>query len=392
MCKGWSFVVAGVVLFVAIAARSAENASRVGQPISTAEAKALARRIERSIEISDARTLDEIMDFDALVERCLSGLTDDERFRAGFKKGLTRDSFGGRICKSVGRYGSYRLLRLHKGADGQPRMLFRHVSDGRGLTYHDLELARDGDGAVRIVDVHNYAMGQSISRTMRYMAAMSTADGATSMAAFARAKPDLDMVTQAQKHGKFKQAWEAYERLPEGLRTEKTVMLARAEIGARLGIKEYAEAEGAFERAYPDDAALDFVRFDYLVRKREADGALAALDRIEKSAGGDPYLDVLRAQACFQFGRWPQGKKALERFLEFGPTYKEGYVVGVDAALRVKDWGEVVRLIRLSRAKADMPWGGVDVVPAMAEFRKSAEYKQWKREEAIRNGVAGERF
>jgi len=129
-----------------------------------------------------------------------------------------------------------------------------------------------------------------------------------------------------------------------------------------------------------------------LVRINSLDEALAALDRIEKTAGGDPYLDVLRAQACFAFGRRPEGKKALERFLEFGPSYKEGYVVGVDAALRAKDWGEMVRLIRLSRAKADLPWGAVDVVPEMAEFRRSAEYKKWKREEAVRNGLAGERF
>jgi hypothetical protein len=402
MGHGWKRRLALAVLFAALASgcfesafaaeSDPEEAGSTSKPISTDEARTLARLIERGMDARDGRALDNAIDFDALAMRCLARLVRDEQFKAGFVRGMRKDGLGGSIAPSLGRIGSYRMVRLHKSKDGQPCVLFRLVAERTGLNYHDLMLGRDARGEVRIVDVYNYLQGQAISRTMRFIIAAGVAGGDESMREFIAAKPDLDKVLKAQVHGDYRGAWEAYGRLPEALKMERSVLLARVEIAGKLDESTYARALGDFNRAYPADPSVDFVTLDSLLSRHRTQEALAAVDRIDKQVGGDGYLDLIRAHANFDAGRRAQGKRDLERFLAFGPSMKEGYLVGVDAALKARDWGEVVRLIKMSRGKAGLPWGGIDSMPEMAEFRRSAEFRQFKREEAVRNGLAGEGY
>jgi tetratricopeptide (TPR) repeat protein len=351
------------------------------------------------MERGDTGALDSAIHYDALAARCLAGLVSNEQFKADFIRGMRRNSLGKELRGTLGQLGSYRLVRLHKskegggGGGGEPCLLFRYVSGRLELNYHDLVLGRDARGEVRIVDVYNYSQGQPVSRTMRFLVAAALADGDQSMRRFVAAKPDLDKVLRmhGQVEGDYRGAWAAYERLPEALRRERSLMLARVGIAGRMNAATYARALEEYNRAYPNDPALDFVTLLMVMWSRKTEQILAAIDRIDKQLGGDPYLDLLRARANFDAGRRAQGKRDLERFLAFAPSMAEGYCVGIDWGLRARDWAAVVRMIKMGQANTNLPLSQFDYAPAMAEFLRTAEYRQWRHEEAVRNGLAGER-
>lgn len=59
----------------------------------------------------------------------------------------------------------------------------------------------------------------------------------------------------------------------------------------------YVDLLTAFERDFPDDPSMLLLVIDGHVMRKDVHALIAAIDRLERKLGGDPYLDLHRAGA-----------------------------------------------------------------------------------------------
>ena len=213
-----------------------------GKPPSDAEAREFAKSFEKSVMSGDAAGIR------AAVERAGRHAAGDggaQSFGSGADRGRDGRGYGGeRPSRGLSRLGPprsergghFRLLHLHQ-KDGQQRALFRLVRPSGEVTYHDCILLRHADGKVRIDDAYLFAAGEMFSEGMHRELAASLAKGAIVLWPKGRpATVENDYATCADKlagmkrrieEGKFREALDIYQDLPDRFKTEKYVLLAR---------------------------------------------------------------------------------------------------------------------------------------------------------------------
>ena len=109
----------------------------------------------------------------------------------------------------------------------------------------------------------------------------------------------------------------------------------------------------------------------------EYDRALAAVDRLEKAVGGDPYLDVIRAGIHLAQGDAGAARRLARQAVDGDGTLPDGYWALVNVSLADKRFDETARLLDLLREQFQLEFGDLTQIPEYAEFVQSPEYRQW---------------
>ena len=130
--------------------------------------------MEDSLAAGDPSLLDERFDIVRIARAATKDVEVPHDFANGFFSGLgSVPGFGTQILTSTEGEVQYTFLRM---LDDE-RALFRLLSDN-GLNYHELYLARDDGGRVRIDDAFIYLIGENYSDMMRrtYVSVAAEAD------------------------------------------------------------------------------------------------------------------------------------------------------------------------------------------------------------------------
>lgn len=289
-------------------ARSQPEARKLVSPTAE-EAEAFGQDFAKHISPCDAGELDRRMDRELLIRRAVSNrhVTDD--FIRGFKS-----SFGGIgtvLCRqlSVQQNVAASFLRV-KTVGGAPRPLIRLLQDG-ALNYYELDLDKQ-DGRVRAADLTIYMAGEPLSELVGKMIDMLKREGAETAAS-------LTAISKHMQAREWKEAHVALRSLPAKLRENKAMRLMEVQITAELGDDAYREAIDVYAKAFPNDPSLALVEIDHsILQKRYAD-ALRHIDALDKLVGGDPYLDVLRAEIAGQQGNGAEALTLATRATERAP-------------------------------------------------------------------------
>ena len=131
----------------------------------------------------------------------------------------------------------------------------------------------------------------------------------------------IQEISDAIRQNNPRQAIAVYDALPQSIKGEKVPLLARLMAAQSLDDDaEYRKAMDDFRRYFPEDPCLDLINIDHYFLTKQFDKELAAIDHIETVVGGDPYLNVLRANVYFAQGKidpgaaiCPQGFRGGER-------------------------------------------------------------------------------
>jgi len=177
--------------------------------------------------------------------------------------------------------------------------------------------------------------------------------------------------------GDGKGAAELYNRLPENVRKEKSVMLANVMASSQIDDTTYGRALDEFRAAFPRDAGVDLMSIDAYILKERYDDALGAIDRLDASVGGDPYLDVLRANVHIKAGSLARAQEAASRAAQQEPTLVPAYWSLISIALARKDYAETVRLLTRLRDGMGVQLADLSTIPEYAGFVDSLEYRKW---------------
>ncbi|QDU83947.1 hypothetical protein Pla163_10480 [Planctomycetes bacterium Pla163] len=298
-------------------------------PVTEADAAAerfvaFAEAVEATIAEGDPSFMASHFDVGGLVAIMDAGLDAPADYREPFTEGLGSNfDLAAQIVGANAQFdGTYRFLRL---MSGEPtRALFR-LESNNGLNYHELHLVADAE-SVRIVDAFVYVSGESLSTTFKrgYVAGLVQYD------------PSLaDTLPPTQKN--YLSTLGALQRIKSVLASDPAAALAMWSeldasvkflpefLGARIaaasnvGEKEYLAALRDLREHYPDSPSMNLMMIDAYLLRGEFDQSLKCVDALDEQVGGDPYLELIRANIHLADGKFERAEKKVRRAIELDP-------------------------------------------------------------------------
>jgi predicted Zn-dependent protease len=115
-----------------------------------------------------------------------------------------------------------------------------------------------------------------------------------------------------------------------------------------------------------------FLRKDYVK-------CLAAVESLNKRLGGDPYLDLFRANVAMAQGKTDEAKQYFEAVVAGVPGIVQPYFALVELSMMQKNFAETARLMTFLENEAGIRFpDDLSGTPVFAEFSKSKEYTAWQ--------------
>jgi len=345
-------------------------------PVSAEEAATLAAAFEAALEPCDAAKVGALLDEEQLVRRAVAASGVRKGDQLGMYQGMRRKdaAMGPLLCARFGAEVDVEVLRVVV-RDGRPTPVLR-ILGSTGFNYYELELGKSrADHVVRIVDFYVYIAGERMSDTFARL-------GAQGVGAI-RAGGDPEMlgrITAAQQRGDRAEARKLIGALPKPLRDSKQVRIM--ELATVIATDpDYQATIERFERAFPDDPALDIISLDGLYLRHDVPALVKTIDRLDRRVGGDPYLAFLRVNA-YLLEPTPEHLAAAETAARAAvagmPKNTSVLLALATVQLRRGDrTGAVVTLETLRALGSEVGRASVAKDPDWQAFFASPEYASW---------------
>lgn len=173
----------------------------------------------------------------------------------------------------------------------------------------------------------------------------------------------------------------AYHGLATEMKQTKICLMIRLNAAMNLQFeKEITTTFEAIQKLVGDKSGIDLISLDYFFYRREFDNAFAAVERLEQTVGGDPYLDFVRAGISLAANDYDNAIIAARRAAKREPSLFQTHLLIAKASQAKGDFKmvaeEMKKLESLGRAT---PSELLDS-PNFAPFVASPEFQAWKAE------------
>ena len=367
------------------------SANPLREPVTSGEYFDAALAIEAAAASGDPQALANFFDMEAILQIAAHGLQDLPHihdFTKGFRKGQGQEALnmGAQIARELGTEGSYQLVHLYKRR-GRHIAQFRLVSV-HGMNYHELYLQKNAQGQIVVVDMHIMLSGELLSQTLR-RGILATAGSSNRSLLQKLMQSENEYVKHIDKILEFQaavnenrpeQALVIYRELPETLRSDKTLLLVRIIAASRAeDWDDYAAAIDSFKQRYPDEAAVDLMSIDILLRDKKFDELHAAIDRIDKAVGGDPHLDAVRASVYFTDNDLGSAEKFALQAAADPKALPIAFWHLITIAMAAEDYEKTLKYLLQIEERFDLEFSDLTEIPDYAGFVKSPQYQTWLR-------------
>lgn len=351
------------------------------EPVSDAEAQAFAKQVQAAALPCDTEKLAELIDGDAIATRMEKAAQSNES-HLGAQQFRDPHSIARIVCAWQQGVEGYRMLHL-RTKDGQPRLIMRRLARAPRnsvviVGYDELMLGKHGKD-VKIVDLYSFAQGDWLSNILSSgMNAMSEQGLGGSLTASSQ----LQKSRELQKAGKFAEALAALDALPKQVHDSRMVQMARLRVADQLSADAYKQALDELAKLFPNDPSVALVDVDGSFLRHDYTAALADIDTIDASTGGDPFQDAIRAEVLLKRdapGDVDKAAEAAERAIKTEPTLAKGWWSRLDVAVRRKQYPLAVDTMKHLKAEfgAKLDDTALHTLPEYTEFLASPEYAAW---------------
>jgi predicted Zn-dependent protease len=189
----------------------------------------------------------------------------------------------------------------------------------------------------------------------------------------------LKEMQQAATGGNPTAACAIYDGLPQSLKGDKYMLLLRLRAAQELGDEAYRQALEDFQKYHPDDPSLDLVSIDHYFLTKQYDKELAVIDHIESTIGGDPYLNIYRANTMLVQGKYNEALRYAKKASDGDKQMQSAYETELGIALKAKNYSDVARVLAILDRDFHQPVDSLVNDAQFAGFRKSKEYLEWKK-------------
>jgi predicted Zn-dependent protease len=102
---------------------------------------------------------------------------------------------------------------------------------------------------------------------------------------------------------------------------------------------------------------------------------LTCIDGLDRTVGGDPYLDVLRGEVYLKKGDFAAAKQFAHKAAEAEPDEPAAYFCLLAISLKEKDFAEISDILTSFREKFPRRMPKVETNAAYAEYVRSPQYR-----------------
>ena len=355
-----------------------------GPRITLTEAAALGRALEQAVQHNNAAEFAKRLDLAAMVEH---GMPENMRGTAQAKE-VTRgilSTLSGNLLNNLSA-GDYRFLSVEETPEGATAHMRLIPPDGR-LNYHRLTIGRNAGQQPVAVDVYVYVTGEPLSHTLgRMVGQLSGGSEADSLAV----AQGMQRASAALQAGKPAGAEAILSALPPRWQKQKSIMQMRIvaangvaaqkmQAGKPIG-NAYRQAVEAFQTTFPKADNLPLVLMDYHFFNQDYTKTAKAVDQLDQQVGGDPYLNLIRANIAIGQNDAEAARGFVETLIKALPDKAtEGYGILLDQAIETQNHVETTRVLKALEAETPVRFP-IDFNKAepFANYMASPEYEKWK--------------
>jgi tetratricopeptide (TPR) repeat protein len=359
------------------------------KPLAEKDYTEFGRKLEDAATKGDQVNFDKLVSIVDIFERTVKDLGFPEKERKSMLRGAesSKKNLSDQILTHMKNGGCYSLLRVHE-VEGRKRVLMRFITEDGSVNYHDFILTHNQDGLVVAEDMYVFMNCEMISQTFRRMLLLVASDPKKGIAAQLRESDQLLVknikeilkMTAALKEGRSMEALSIFRKLPDELQKEKAFQLIAIQAAQGLDDAEYLGEIERFRKNHPKDATIDFLAIDYYFLKKKYDEVLKAIEKLDKSLGGDSYLLILKGTALNQAGRNAEAKPLIEKGIKEGPKVANAYWIRIAIALEEMNHADTLEWLKKIEES-----GLVQISPETikesdnySKFVKSPEYEKLK--------------
>ena len=355
-----------------------------GPKITLTEAEALGRALEQAVQHNNAAEFAKLLDLAAIVEH---GMPENMRGTAQAKE-VTRgilSTLSGNLLNNLSA-GDYRFLSVEETPEGATAHMRLIPPDG-SLNYHRLTIGRNTGQQPVAVDVYVYVTGEPLSHTLgRMVGQLSVGSEADSLTV----AQGMQRASAALQAGKPAGAEAILSALPPRWQKQKSIMQMRIvaangvaahkmQAGKPIG-NAYRQAVEAFQTRFPKAENLPLVLMDYHFFKQDYPKTAKAVDQLDQQVGGDPYLNLIRANIAIGQNDAEAARGFVETLIKALPDKAtEGYGILLDQAIEAQNHAETTRVLKALEAETPVRFP-IDFNKAepFANYMASPEYEKWK--------------
>lgn len=372
-------------------AGAAPAAAHTGAPLTEDDYRAFGEKLEKAVAAGDNATVEKLFRIHDLIERSVSdlGMSANEKKSLLAGAASVGGQFGGQLTKAVKEGGSYSVLRV-RTVDGRPRVLMRLLGGEGAVNYHEFTLIRYPDQQIATEDVYIYLSGEPLTQTLRRLVLGIMAElnkGAFSKLAgeeqvLTKHMGDLTKMSRMVQNGQHKEALAVFRKLPAELQKNKVVQIVAIQAAGGTGDdNDYLTEIERFRKNHPNDAAGDLISIDYYLLKKNYDETIKLLDRLDKSLGGDPYLETLKANMLAEAGRFKDARASAEKAIEGAPKLPQAYWVRVTVATKEKDHKDTLKCLKtiVETIEPTLEPGALLADDRFTNFVKTPEFEEFKK-------------
>ena len=260
------------------------------------------------------------------------------------------------------------------------------MPDG-SLNYHRLTIGRNAGQQPVAVDIYVYIYGEPLSHTLgRMMGQLSGGSEADSLAV----AQGMQRASAALQAGKPATAEAILSALPPRWQKQKSIMQMRImaaegvaaqkmQAGKPIG-NAYREAVEAFQAAFPKADNLPLIMMSYHFLGQDFPKAAKAVDQLDQQVGGDPYLNLARANIAIGQNDAEVARGFVETLIKALPDKAtEGHRILLDQAIETQNHVETTRILKALEAETPVRFP-IDFNKAepFADYMASPEYEKWR--------------
>lgn len=364
------FFLLSCALSLSACKRKGVSAPKELAALSDKEAEAFALTLTAALNTCDESSLYEIMDVNSMMRRAVRQSDARASQERELLEGMRRN--GGDIhsqfCGTPEASGGLHFLRVHHRA-GKQTLLFRNVT-GESLNYIEFYAGKATNGSIKIDNVYLYMNGQTLVETLSQMLDVLLGDDSI-ISAFENISTKISEDPAA--------ALRSFAEMPEKARNSKPLQLLKIQAASGIDDATYAAAIREYEILFPNDPSLNLVSIDgYIVRKNYSE-ALKVIDKLDKSLGGDSYLDELRVSLLLEEGKdLARATELAEESLQAQPESEDAHYLLLGVHVANHNFAGAVAVMRMMGERFELVFEEEGLDPSDPNYAALKESPEWE--------------
>ncbi len=342
---------------------------------SAEEAETYGKKLEGALNACDLKIMGQLLDLGAMASEGIRTSNIPKKQQANALQTLVTTMNGEiltQLCSMGEAGGLARFLRVRE-RQGITTTLLR-LTSSEGINYIEVNIGKGKDGVVVGNDIYMFLTGASMTETLRTIFNALLQTGESTVSDFQRVN---ELLTSNPAAGV-----QSAQSLPAKIRDTKIVQIGIVQAASNLDDKAYTEAISNYQRLFPNDPSVDLVSIDGLFLNKKYTQAIAAIDRLEKGVGGDPYLNQMRAGILIEQGTDTKRAVALAKLaVAAEPGEEDSQVILLSAEVANKNFPGTVEQMLLLSEKFDYQFTEAmlpELTDAHEELVKSDAWAKYK--------------